>query len=278
EGVKDSEGRESDSGDGRWMSGEKRRERCRHADRVDGLSREEEASGLVLDMETPLCAVSNSCLLFPVAVAALLWSFWLRDAKCWVHPSLLPSYLLPSPSISTRSPLPSPSLPPRLASSVTSRLLTTPQSKKTASSLMTTLLPQSFPSDLKLFVGNLPFNVDSAQVAQLFESAGNVEMAEVIYDKVTGRSRGFGFVTMSSASEQQGEAEVLALESLFGEQGKVVEARVIYDRESGRSKGFGFVTYNSAQEAQNAIRTLDGDDLDGRQIRVSEAEARPPRR
>ncbi|KAG2250630.1 hypothetical protein Bca52824_080766 [Brassica carinata] len=114
---------------------------------------------------------------------------------------------------------------------------------------MTTLLPQSFPSDLKLFVGNLPFNVDSAQVAQLFESAGNVEMAEVIYDKVTGRSRG-----------------------------KVVEARVIYDRESGRSKGFGFVTYNSAQEAQNAIRTLDGDDLDGRQIRVSEAEARPPRR
>ncbi|KAF2616322.1 hypothetical protein F2Q70_00013289 [Brassica cretica] len=95
------------------------------------------------------------------------------------NPSLLPSYLLPSPSISTRSPLPSPSLPPRLASSVTSRLLTTPQSKKTASSLMTTLLPQSFPSDLKLFVGNLPFNVDSAQVAQLFESAGNVEMAEL---------------------------------------------------------------------------------------------------
>ncbi|CAN6909522.1 unnamed protein product, partial [Brassica oleracea] len=109
-------------------------------------------------------------------------------------------YLLPSPSISTRSPLPSPSLPPRLASSVTSRLLTTSQLKKTASLLMMTLLPQSFSSDFKLFVGNLPFNVDSAQVAQLFESAGNVEMAEVIYDKVTGRSRGFGFVTMSSAS------------------------------------------------------------------------------
>ncbi|CAN7062202.1 unnamed protein product [Brassica rapa subsp. trilocularis] len=62
---------------------------------------------------------------------------------------------------------------------------------------------QSFSSDLKLFVGNLPFNVDSAQLAQLFESAGNVEMVEVIYDKVTGRSRGFGFVTMSSASEVQ---------------------------------------------------------------------------
>ncbi|KAF7818625.1 29 kDa ribonucleoprotein A, chloroplastic [Senna tora] len=55
--------------------------------------------------------------------------------------------------------------------------------------------------DLKLFVGNLPFSIDSAQLAELFESAGNVETVEVIYDKMTGRSRGFGFVTMSSAEE-----------------------------------------------------------------------------
>ncbi|KAG2303509.1 hypothetical protein Bca52824_032160 [Brassica carinata] len=39
---------------------------------------------------------------------------------------------------------------------------------------------QSFSSDLKLFVGNLPFNVDSAQLAQIFESSGNVEMVEVM--------------------------------------------------------------------------------------------------
>ncbi|KAJ4906962.1 hypothetical protein Rs2_10620 [Raphanus sativus] len=66
---------------------------------------------------------------------------------------------------------------------------------------------QSFSADLKLFVGNLPFDVDSAQLAQLFESAGNVEMVEVIYDKVTGRSRGFGFVTMSSVSEVEAAAQ-----------------------------------------------------------------------
>ncbi|CAH8391912.1 unnamed protein product [Eruca vesicaria subsp. sativa] len=66
---------------------------------------------------------------------------------------------------------------------------------------------QSFSADLKLFVGNLPFNVDSAQLAQLFEAAGNVEMVEVIYDKVTGRSRGFGFVTMSSVSEAEAAAQ-----------------------------------------------------------------------
>ncbi|CAI9098011.1 OLC1v1034558C1 [Oldenlandia corymbosa var. corymbosa] len=59
----------------------------------------------------------------------------------------------------------------------------------------------SFSPDQKLFVGNLPFSVDSAALADLFERAGNVEMVEVIYDKQTGRSRGFGFVTMSSAAE-----------------------------------------------------------------------------
>ncbi|BAT95789.1 hypothetical protein LR48_Vigan02g097500 [Vigna angularis] len=60
---------------------------------------------------------------------------------------------------------------------------------------------QSFSPDLKVFVGNLPFSVDSAQLADLFESVGIVEVVEVIYDKTTGRSRGFGFVTMSSVEE-----------------------------------------------------------------------------
>ncbi|KAK4766314.1 hypothetical protein SAY87_007956 [Trapa incisa] len=65
----------------------------------------------------------------------------------------------------------------------------------------------SFSPDLRLFVGNLPFNVDSAQLAGLFENAGNVEMVEVIYDKETGRSRGFGFVTMSTVEEVEAAAQ-----------------------------------------------------------------------
>ncbi|PPD93452.1 hypothetical protein GOBAR_DD09611 [Gossypium barbadense] len=64
-----------------------------------------------------------------------------------------------------------------------------------------------FSPDLKLFVGNLPFSVDSAQLAGLFGSAGNVQMVEVIYDKVTGRSRGFGFVTMSTTEEVEAAAQ-----------------------------------------------------------------------
>nr|XP_043632318.1 29 kDa ribonucleoprotein A, chloroplastic [Erigeron canadensis] len=59
----------------------------------------------------------------------------------------------------------------------------------------------NFSLDLKVYVGNLPWNVDSAALAELFQRAGNVEMVEVVYDKVSGRSRGFGFVTMSSVKE-----------------------------------------------------------------------------
>ncbi|CAN1142972.1 RNA-binding protein CP29B, chloroplastic [Linum perenne] len=59
------------------------------------------------------------------------------------------------------------------------------------------------PAALKLYVGNLPFTVDSAQLAGLFETAGNVEMVEVVYDKISGRSRGFAFVTMSTVEEAE---------------------------------------------------------------------------
>ncbi|RLN19827.1 RNA-binding protein CP29B, chloroplastic-like [Panicum miliaceum] len=66
---------------------------------------------------------------------------------------------------------------------------------------------EEFSADLRIFVGNLPFSVDSAQLAGLFEQAGSVEMVEVIYDKLTGRSRGFGFVIMSSVEEVEAAVE-----------------------------------------------------------------------
>lgn len=65
---------------------------------------------------------------------------------------------------------------------------------------------RSFSPDHKLVVGNLPFNFGSSQVAGLFESAGNVEMVEMIYGKLTGRSSGYGIVTMSSAEEVEAAA------------------------------------------------------------------------
>ncbi|KAL8135954.1 hypothetical protein AgCh_010538 [Apium graveolens] len=66
---------------------------------------------------------------------------------------------------------------------------------------------RSFSPDLKIFVGNLPFSCDSALLAGLFGRAGTVEMVEVIYDKITGRSRGFAFVTMSTVEEVEAAVE-----------------------------------------------------------------------
>ncbi|GAV88089.1 RRM_1 domain-containing protein [Cephalotus follicularis] len=59
------------------------------------------------------------------------------------------------------------------------------------------------PEEAKLFVGNLPYDVDSEKLAQLFNQAGVVEIAEVIYNRETDQSRGFGFITMSAVEEAE---------------------------------------------------------------------------
>ena len=55
----------------------------------------------------------------------------------------------------------------------------------------------------KLFVGSLPLAVDDAAFAQMFSQAGTVVSAQVVKDRETGRSRGFGFVEMSTEEEAQ---------------------------------------------------------------------------
>lgn len=60
------------------------------------------------------------------------------------------------------------------------------------------------PDGTKLYVGNIPFDITSEELARIFEESGVVEMVEVIYDKATERSRGFAFVTMSTVEEAEG--------------------------------------------------------------------------
>ncbi|OWM71485.1 28 kDa ribonucleoprotein, chloroplastic-like [Punica granatum] len=62
---------------------------------------------------------------------------------------------------------------------------------------------QEPPEEAKLFVGNLPYDVDSERLAQVFNQAGVVEIAEVIYNRETDQSRGFGFITMSTIEEAE---------------------------------------------------------------------------
>ena len=54
---------------------------------------------------------------------------------------------------------------------------------------------------MKLYVGNLSFQTSSEELQQLFSQAGTVESASVVEDRDTGRSRGFGFVEMSTSDE-----------------------------------------------------------------------------
>ncbi|PIN27054.1 Splicing factor 3b, subunit 4 [Handroanthus impetiginosus] len=72
------------------------------------------------------------------------------------------------------------------------------------------------PEEAKLFVGNLPYEVDSEQLAKLFEGAGVVEIAEVIYNRDTDQSRGFGFVTMSTVEEAEKAVEMFHRYDLNG--------------------------------------------------------------
>lgn len=77
----------------------------------------------------------------------------------------------------------------------------------------------------KLFIGNLEFSVTSDDLRELFTQAGTVADAAVITDKMSGRSRGFGFVEMSSDEEAKTAIEKLNGADLKGRKINVNEAR-----------------------------------------------------
>ena len=76
-----------------------------------------------------------------------------------------------------------------------------------------------------LFVGNLPFTTSSPDLEQLFSPYGAVSRAQVITDRDTGRSRGFGFVEMDSADDAQKAIDALDGSDIDGRQIKVNVAR-----------------------------------------------------
>jgi len=78
---------------------------------------------------------------------------------------------------------------------------------------------------LKLYVGNLSYSVTSDQLADLFASYGEVAEAIVLTDRQTGRSRGFGFVTMTDSAAAQKAASELNGREFEGRQLVVNEAR-----------------------------------------------------
>ncbi|HNU07819.1 MAG TPA: RNA-binding protein [Pyrinomonadaceae bacterium] len=89
----------------------------------------------------------------------------------------------------------------------------------------------------KIYVGNLSFNTSSGDLETAFGEFGTVESANVIEDRETGRSRGFGFVEMSSGAEASQAITVMNGKELDGRELIVNEAK---PRENSGNRGGGF--------------------------------------
>lgn len=90
----------------------------------------------------------------------------------------------------------------------------------------------------KLYVGGLPYSTTEDAIKSAFSQAGTVESATIITDKMTGRSRGFGFVEMSSDEEAQKAVEMFNGKDFEGRALVVNEAKPLSDRPP-RTGGFG---------------------------------------
>ncbi|HZZ82274.1 MAG TPA: RNA-binding protein [Gemmataceae bacterium] len=90
---------------------------------------------------------------------------------------------------------------------------------------------------MKLYVGNLAYSVTDSDLEALFSAHGTVQSAQVIMDRDTGRSKGFGFVEMSSAQEGQAAITALNGKESGGRQLTVNEARPREDRGGGGGGG-----------------------------------------
>jgi cold-inducible RNA-binding protein len=93
----------------------------------------------------------------------------------------------------------------------------------------------------KLYVGNLAYEVTDGDLAKLFEPHGTVESAQIVMDRDTGRSKGFGFVEMKSDQEAQAASAALNGQESGGRPLTVNEAkpRTAGRNASGGRGGFG---------------------------------------
>jgi RNA recognition motif-containing protein len=91
----------------------------------------------------------------------------------------------------------------------------------------------------KLFVGNLSFQATNADLEDLFRQVGTVTSATILMDKMTGKSRGFGFVEMSTAQEVEQAVQRFNGTELHGRALTVNEAKPQEPRTGGGGRSFG---------------------------------------
>ena len=89
----------------------------------------------------------------------------------------------------------------------------------------------------KLYVGNLPYGISDSDLQAMFSPHGNVQSAQVIVDRETGRSKGFGFVEMSSDEEAQAAINAMHGQEKDGRPLTVNEARPKPEGGGGGGRG-----------------------------------------
>ena len=89
---------------------------------------------------------------------------------------------------------------------------------------------------LKLYVGNFPYSIGDANLQEMFSAFGTVTSAKVIMDRESGRSKGFGFVEMSTEAEAKAAIAGLDGKDLEGRAIKVNEARPKPEGGGGRGR------------------------------------------
>lgn len=94
--------------------------------------------------------------------------------------------------------------------------------------------------EAKLYVGNLPYSTVDADLENLFAAAGTVKSAQVIKDRQSGRSKGFGFVEMSSQAEAENAIAMFHGKDYSGRPLTVNIARPREDRPGGGGGGGGY--------------------------------------
>ncbi|MEW8033551.1 MAG: RNA-binding protein [Candidatus Thiodiazotropha endolucinida] len=89
---------------------------------------------------------------------------------------------------------------------------------------------------MNIYVGNLPWSVKDDELRQLFTEFGDVSSANVIMDKFSGRSRGFGFVEMPDSSAAENAIKALNEKEVGGRNLRVNEAKPREERPQRRSR------------------------------------------
>ncbi len=89
---------------------------------------------------------------------------------------------------------------------------------------------------MEIYVGNLPWSASEQEIADTFGEYGTVEKATIIVDRDSGRSRGFGFVTMNDADQGNAAIEALNGFEMAGRALKVNEARPREERPPRRER------------------------------------------